>query len=865
MLIRTFGLLGLVAVSAVSTCLGAGGSGATRGTDASPVRNFTDSDVITGVANSPTDVFVATLRGVLKYPSAGGTPARFTRRDGLPDDQVYAISADAEGTVWAATARGIARWDGTRFALAGDPNAQPDVGRVTAILALTGGGALVGGAQGIARWDGTSWIALTNRYQVTSFQLDQGRPMVTTAQHGVLAFRGDFTGVDELGSTTGAPETLVRAIVGAGAGKFFALAQGGNGSKLLYHDGTRWFAYTSAQARSPWIGLVPGRNNGATLITRDGAFDIRAGEGDELAVIASDISQPAQPRRVEFAPQRITPPPPPPPPPTPAAGRGRGRGRGTAPRRKETASAQVNGRTLPHVEASPALIALPLRLERPSAAAQTAPRDASAPADASAIQPSTPPRADAGAAAAPDAALATTMDATAPRADAAIARTDAAIARIDAAAPVAVDAAAPSADAAAPRVEEPPPRPRNIPDYAGPADVPPPGASTDAPRFGLVRSAWTLPPDAISPFATRDALFLSRIGLGVSRVQGGEATDFRAHDLAMSRRPLAIGTDSQSHVWFVSEDGGAVKFDGRRFFRATLDAEGQAQPLAFWSRGTTCVAVGRVGPNTLRTFRWDRDHWRQLTERPIDTRGPGTVDVKFVTVDERGRFWIGVRVLDRPNAQSALELGVAMIDESVPSAIQFHQEVAPQGAEFGAVPVPGDLTAADFDSDGSVWFAGLTGATRITPPGAGQTAYRAQTFNEATGLRGDLVSDVTRAVQGRIYVATSEGLGYWTGERFAFDIVGSSTQPRVTTLTTDNNGALWGAGQRGAWSWDGQSFRRFGREQGLPTDQFVDIGVDGENRVWFVTSEGISILEQSRGSAGGSSVRATESSGGSAN
>jgi ligand-binding sensor domain-containing protein len=259
----------------------------------------------------------------------------------------------------------------------------------------------------------------------------------------------------------------------------------------------------------------------------------------------------------------------------------------------------------------------------------------------------------------------------------------------------------------------------------------------------------------------------------------------------------------------------------------------------------------------VRTFRWDRDHWRQVTERPVDTRGPGTVDAKFLMVDERNRFWVGIRVVDRPNGQSALDLGVAMIDESVPSAIQFHHEVAPQGAEFGAVPVPNDLTAADFDADGNIWFAGLTGATRITPPAAGQTAYRAQTFNEATGLRGDLVSDTTRAVQNRIYVATSEGIGYWSGERFQFDIAGSSAQVRVIALTSDNNGALWGAGQRGAWSWDGQSFRTFGRANGLPTEQFVDIGVDGENRVWFVTSEGITIFAQSASSAGGSTAQAS--------
>ncbi|MFO0559733.1 MAG: two-component regulator propeller domain-containing protein [Polyangiales bacterium] len=856
MLIRTVGLLGLVAISTATTCLGSGNTNTPRPSgELAPVRNFTDSDVIMGVATTTTDVFVATQRGVLKYPAAGGSPARFTDRDGLPSNQVWAISADPEGTVWAGSARGVVRFDGTRWAVAGDPNAQPDVGRVTSVLALAGG-VLVGGAQGIARWDGTGWILLTNRYQVISFYLDQGRPMVATAQHGVLAFRGDYSEIDEYGSTTGVPETMVRSIVGVGAGKFFALAQGGNGSKLLYHDGTHWISYTSSTARSPWIGLVPGRNNAVTLITREGAFDVRAGEGDELAVIGSDISQPAQPRRVTLSQRRIEPPPPPPPPVQPPpqnTGRGRGRGRAgaatTPPRHKETP--EISARRLAPVEHSVSEFAVRAPTVSEDSLAQRAPRDAGASSDASAAPMDSGAR--------PTAVVDSGVRAQDSGARASV---DAGAISLGLVAPIAINAGA-DGGAAAPRAEEPPPRPRNIPDFAGPADVPPPGATTDAPRFGLVRTSWALPDDVLAAFVTRDSVFVSRVGLGVSRVTGGEATDFRSHDLALSRRPLSLATDSQNNVWFVTEDGGAVKFDGRRFSRATLDAEGQAVPLAFWSRGNTCVAVGRVGPNTVRTFRWDRDHWRQVTERPIDTRGPGTVDAKFLVVDERGRYWMGVRVIERPNSQSALDLGVAMIDENVPSAIQFHHEVPPQGAEFGAVPVPNDLTAADFDSDGNIWFAGLTGATRITPPAAGQTAYRAQTFNEATGLRGDLVSDLSRAVQGRVYVATSEGIGYWGGERFQFDIAGSSAQVRVTALTTDNNGALWGAGQRGAWAWDGQTFRTFGRANGLPTEQFTDIGVDGENRVWFVTSEGITIFAQSAHSVGGSSAQA--SSGGSAN
>lgn len=823
MIVRAVGLLSLVAISWASTCSGGAAHRPTPGSTLNaPVRSFTDSDVVTGVATTTTDVFVATQRGVLRYPASGGLPARFGERDGLPSPIVHAISSDPEGNVWAATARGVVRFDGSRWAVAGDPNAQPDVGRATAILALAGGGALLGGAQGIARWDGSAWILLSQRYQVLSFYLDQGRPMAATAQHGVLALRGDDAEADEFGSTTGIPETLVRSIVGVGAGKFFALAQGSNGSKLLYHDGTRWFSYTSGTVRAPWIGLVPASGNGVTLLTREGAFDVRAGEGDELAVIASDISQPAPPRRVSLSNRRIEAPPPPPPPepppPPPPTGRGRRPTRPAtntpAPRRKETV--EQSARQAASVDQPPAAWG-PSALEpRESTLAQRAPRDAGATVDA-ALQ-----HADA---APSDASAASSVPAV-----------------------TAADAGAPS------RAEEPPPRPRTVPDYAGPADVPPPGATTDAPRFGLVPARWTLPDDAIAPFVARDGVFIARIGLGVSRVSGGAAADFRAHDLALSRRPLSLATDSRNHVWFVSEDGGAVRFDGQRFSRATLDADGQVVPLAFWSRGTTCVAVGRIGPNIVRSYRWAGDQWRAITERPIDTRGPGTVDAKFLVVDDRSRFWIGVRVVDRPNGQSPLELGVAMIDESVPSAIQFHSEVPPQGAEFGAVPVPNDLTAADFDSDGNIWFAGLTGATKLTPPGAGQTAFRSQTFNESTGLRGDLVSDVTRAVQSRIYVATSEGIGYWTGERFAFDIAGSSAQARVTSLTTDNNGALWGAGQRGAWSWDGQTFRAFGRSNGLPTEQFVDIGVDGENRVWFVTSEGITILNQRASSAGGSSV-----------
>ncbi|MEI8258177.1 MAG: hypothetical protein WCJ30_21070, partial [Deltaproteobacteria bacterium] len=257
-------------------------------------------------------------------------------------------------------------------------------------------------------------------------------------------------------------------------------------------------------------------------------------------------------------------------------------------------------------------------------------------------------------------------------------------------------------------------------------------------------------------------------------------------------------------------------------------------------------AVGRVGPNVLRTYRFAGTSWRQITERPIDTGGPGVIDVKFLSVDERGRFWVGLRV---NNAGTVREHGVAVLDDNLPAATQFNSHVAPTGAVQGAAPAPDDLTAVEFDATGTAWFAGLSGATSIQLGATADQPATVHTYNETTGLRGDLVSDLARGPNNRIFVATTEGVGYHDGTRFAFDLVGSSAMPRVIALAADANGQIWGAGQRGAWVYDGTRFRTVGHAEGLPNDSFNDLQVDGENRVWFVTNEGITILSQPHGAA----------------
>ncbi len=405
----------------------------------------------------------------------------------------------------------------------------------------------------------------------------------------------------------------------------------------------------------------------------------------------------------------------------------------------------------------------------------------------------------------------------------------------------AVVAAATDGGTAAP-VVLPPIRPREIPAFGFPVERPSGGPTIDAPTFGLVAVPDRVPGDAVRvDVAARDS-FVTRVGLGVTRVQtrpNQTAVEYRVHDLAMQRRALSLATDGRGNVWMVGEDGGPVRYNGRNFERVALEEDPQVHPLMFWSQGVNAFAVARVGDgNILRGYKLEGATWRRLLDGPVETYGPGTVDVRFLVGDRAGKLWVGLRVLPPAGATGdSRELGVAVLDPNAPVAPQYNANVPATGGENGSRRTPSDLSAVAFDAAGAAWFAGLDGMTSISPTG------EIARFREAEGVRGDLVSDLARALGDRIYFATPEGLGVRTGDAFAFPVEGSSSQPRVTALATDTNGNLWGAGPRGVWRYDGQNFTRLGRAQGLPTEEFNDLAVDAQNRVWLSNSDGLVLYD----------------------
>ncbi len=448
-----------------------------------------------------------------------------------------------------------------------------------------------------------------------------------------------------------------------------------------------------------------------------------------------------------------------------------------------------------------------------------------------------------------------TGDAGVARADASVAAntSDAAVSAAaagDAATSASGDASAPATpaaggDAAANSEENlPPVRPREIPAPAFPAERPQNGPTIDAPTFGLVRASGNrVAGDVVRVDVSAREVFVARTGLGVTRIptrDGAAPQDYRTHDLALQHRSLSLATDSRGNVWLVGEDGGPVRYDGRAFTRVSLEDDPQVHPLLFWTRGTTTVALARVGDrNVLRGYRLEGTQWRRALDGPVETYGDGTVDARFVAVDSRGRFWVGLRVLPPAGATgNARDLGVAVLDPQNPVTVQYNENVPPTGGQGGSKRAPNDMSAIDFDADGNAWLAGLDGATRIGTDG------EVRRFRESEGVRGDLVSDLVRAVGNKIFVATPEGLGVWEQNAFSFAVEGSSQQPKASALAVDASGNLWGAGAHGAWRYDGRAFTRLGRAQGLPSEDFTDIAVDAQNRVWFANTDGLVLYDQ---------------------
>jgi len=393
--------------------------------------------------------------------------------------------------------------------------------------------------------------------------------------------------------------------------------------------------------------------------------------------------------------------------------------------------------------------------------------------------------------------------------------------------------AAPAAAPTDPELRSPSPFvpvPENAPTVEAPPFVIVPLSDVDVPR----RLAWVRRDGDAAYMAVTNAGLVERRASEPPRV-------LRSRDLVVDG-DFQLAIDSVGNTLVLGEDGQLARWDQERgFVRVAPPEDAAPQAIATGPEGAYLLARrGDAAPPTLTLYRRVTDGWTVVLERQVDIPEP-FVDAPFMTVGEDGRVWAGLRIRDRDRTRTR---GVVLLDPSAEVPSYFHRGAGPETDGPSAAAMPDEVEAVETTNGPDVWFASLSGAIRLS-------GGEAEVYGEAKGVRGEVVTDVLLGLNDRIWLAAAEGLGFYTDGTFDFPVVGEARAFRPARIALDGAGQIWGAGGRGLITGTEGDFEVIGQST-LPTNDFVDVEIDGRDRVWLLAQDQVLLLSRESTAPAGS-------------
>ncbi len=361
------------------------------------------------------------------------------------------------------------------------------------------------------------------------------------------------------------------------------------------------------------------------------------------------------------------------------------------------------------------------------------------------------------------------------------------------------------------------------------ARIPENQASVSAPPFVATTLDVELPGRVYASFVQGPTAFLAVANAGVLRLPAtGTPRVLRSRSLVPEgeEATLQLAADGGRITWMLTRGGLLAKYVGGRFVRSSLPAGLMAQAIASGPQGAYLLALEpEAGPAAVRAFLNRGSGWAPLVQRDL-TLPTALTRVPFFGVAPDGALWVALRVQREDGSGDRLR-GFAVIrgDE----VVMHHR-----GAERPGLPVPDEVSAVDFDTDGNAWVASLSGLVRV---GEGQAVV----FGEARGVRGEVVSD---AAVGNdvVWLTSAEGLGAYDRSRFDYAQPDFVQEARPARLAADLSGGIWATSPNGLLLRQGTDWRRLDAESGLPTDELVDVQADTTGRVWLLARDRLLLL-----------------------
>ncbi len=216
-------------------------------------------------------LWVATENAGISVVGGKGKPLHFDVRNGLPSNVTYSLLLDRAGSVWAATAGGLVRFDDGRPRVYGKATGLPEA-PVFRVFQDNAGVLHVGTESGVYRLQGGRFapesLLLPNDGMPSLTQDAAGNLWVGTINNGLL--RLGKSGVERFTSMRGLPNNRVAALLVDREGSLWAGTNGGllrlsdapftnyNGDQGLSDDYVR--ALAESRDGALWVGTSRGLN-----------------------------------------------------------------------------------------------------------------------------------------------------------------------------------------------------------------------------------------------------------------------------------------------------------------------------------------------------------------------------------------------------------------------------------------------------------------------------------------------------------------------------------------------------------------------------------------------------------------------------
>ena len=266
-----------------------------------PWTNYTSGNEVLALAAGEGHIWAGTRGGAVRWNTTDGSYTKYTREDGLADNEVRAIALNQAGTAWFSTPAGVSRYDGSQWVTYSSLEEAVEAD-YAAVLTTVGGQGIwvvqppdkVWLASGPVKvYDGQRWTTYTTAdglpeddHRVTA--VGPLRVWIGTWYQGLSVFDGqtwttyDYlnTGYQGPASLTGLAGNTISAVAVDAAGtvwvgaKMDRMAQYGGLSRF---DGREWTIYPdllsvgTGPTQHPAIrSILPGGTGGAWLDTKHG-------------------------------------------------------------------------------------------------------------------------------------------------------------------------------------------------------------------------------------------------------------------------------------------------------------------------------------------------------------------------------------------------------------------------------------------------------------------------------------------------------------------------------------------------------------------------------------------------------------------